>query len=394
MNDSKYLKNVRFEHKSKIYKEIKKYIYAESDKIGSINDIIKMPGEFFDELSRYASLNNVNLIDKMAFLTYNIVLQNGLVQLKIGKSFLEEYNRFYTKFISDSALKEQTKAVYFKNFERIKKISGKNSLFDILLNPENFYKDLKKFASENRGRLSGSLGNHFIDLVVSIAVSLFAHNVQLKLRQAELYNRWKSIQDIIKKPIDAKYNANKPTKRQNLGISFEDVTKVRDLLKDGDVMKLLLLLYTEIPPLRSDYANVKILKKQGKYEDNYIFGDTFHLLNYKTSKKYGPKQIKLTKKIMDQIEISLKKNPREYLFIDSQNKPFCESTNGNNNFNKYFNTKLKKLFKNNNISLTYFRHLYLSRPDLKLNEKTLAEREKLSLIMGHSLLQQSRYFWL
>ena len=403
MSDIKYLKNVRFQHKTQIYNRIKANIYSRSDNLDSIEDVLKYPSEFFNELSRYAAIHNIEMVDNIAYFMYNVVVQNGLQKLKIGKNFLKEYDNFYTKFITNSTLKDKTKQVYFNNFERIKTISEKNSLYEILIDPETFYEDLKKFANSKKGRTGENLGDHFIDVVISIAISLFAHNGQFKIRQESLYKRWKTIQETVKKPIDAKYNANKPNKRQNIGISFEDVICVRDSLKDGDDMKLLLMLYTEIPPLRSDYADVRIFQKednipetQKKNEktENYMVGDIFHLVNYKTAKKYGPKQIKFTKKIMTQLDISLKNKPRNYLFLDSKGKSFGLSENGKNNFNKYFNKKLKQLFKNEKISLTYFRHLYISRPDLKLNEKTLAEREKIALIMGHSLGQQSRYLWM
>ena len=56
------------------------------------------------------------------------------------------------------------------------------------------------------------------------------------------------------------------------------------------------------------------------------------------------------------------------------------------------NRVLKDLF-NKDFTLTMLRHIYITRRDLKLEEKSGTEREKIAKMMGHSVEQQGRYLW-
>ena len=46
-----------------------------------------------------------------------------------------------------------------------------------------------------------------------------------------------------------------------------------------------------------------------------------------------------------------------------------------------------------NISINTLRHIYVTRRDLKLEEKSGLERNKIAKIMGHSVGTQQNYLW-
>ena len=86
---------------------------------------------------------------------------------------------------------------------------------------------------------------------------------------------------------------------------------------------------------------------------------------------------------------NLVRNKRDYLFVSSRNN---ESYSKPNSFNKWANRVLKKLF-NKDFSLKLLRNIYITRRDLKLEEKSGLERNKIAKIMGHSVSTQQNYLW-
>ena len=79
--------------------------------------------------------------------------------------------------------------------------------------------------------------------------------------QSDLYKKWMELHAEVRRPINAKYQSNKPNDRQEKAyVSFDDVEKIRNKLKKGSMSRLLLSMYTMIPPVRSDYDKIAIYK--------------------------------------------------------------------------------------------------------------------------------------
>ena len=76
------------------------------------------------------------------------------------------------------------------------------------------------------------------------------------------------------------------------------------------------------------------------------------------------------------IKLSLNKNPRNFLFTSPRNNEPYKS----NTFNRWVNRTLKKLTGKENISINTLRHIYVTRRDLKLEEKSGLERNKIAKI--------------
>jgi hypothetical protein len=64
-----------------------------------------------------------------------------------------------------------------------------------------------------------------------------------------------------------------------------------------------------------------------------------------------------------------------------------------NSFNRWINRLLKSIFNKNKMKLSNLRNIYISRRDLKLEEKSGLERNEIAKIMGHSVGTQQNYLW-
>lgn len=183
------------------------------------------------------------------------------------------------------------------------------------------------------------------------------------IAQEELQNKIKELEDKINK-----YDMSKLTKSQ------EDIIQ----------QHLLLLLYTEIPPMRNDYAQMKVYHEKELKGENYIHlkKKVIILNKYKTSKTYGEKEIEIPDKIIKLIKRWIDITENEYLLINIRDR----NPMTNNGLTKYLN----KIFKPKKVSTTLLRKLYLSEKYPVVHDRK--DMKKDAYIMGHSLdTQQGIY---
>tara|TARA_B100000925_G_C21953623_1_gene450135 strand:+ start:246 stop:1235 length:990 start_codon:yes stop_codon:yes gene_type:complete len=317
-------------------------------------------------------------------------------------------DRTYINYLEKSKfLGDATKSTYKSRLQVIQndiwlncksvnnKVGKGKCLHYILMHPEAFLEKLDEYANKTGGRLDkDKLSMHAKDGYVTALKSLFQEAPGLKQKYPEIFIKWDEIHKQVRQPINAKYQSNKPTERQEEAyVSFEELERKRDSLEIGSDARLLLSLYTLVPPLRSDYNLVAIYKndKDIKYDNYLILNKNPYLVitKYKTAKTYKDIKIDLPKKLVKEIKESLKLKPREFIFVQKNGKPYEKS----NTFNRWANRTLKSLFDKKNISLSTLRHIYITRRDLKLEEKSGLERNKIAQMMGHSVGTQQNYLW-
>jgi hypothetical protein len=125
-------------------------------------------------------------------------------------------------------------------------------------------------------------------------------------------------------------------------------------------------------PVRLDYQDIKVYGTMAQVPDDQekflvLQSKKIVMHHYnKTDKKYGTKEIKLDTELMDKIKASLKKQPRDQLFVFSNSNP----TKANSNI-------LRKAGIDKG-SMNTLRHAVMSQ------EMTPEDRVKLSRIAGHS----------
>jgi hypothetical protein len=318
-------------------------------------------------------------------------------------------DRTYRKHIRNSEfLKDNSKHVYLARLDVIQndiwlncssqtKIGNGKCLNYIINHPEAFIEKLDEYVNKTKGRLSPKLSMHAKDGYVSAIGAIFRHTPGMIQKKAELYKKWMDIFKIVRNPINQKYNSNKPNKRQEEGsLPFHEIVKIRESLKSGSIERLVLSMYTLIPPVRSDYDKLAIYKNEKLITNengNYLImnNNPFIILKkYKTSKTYKDIRIDLPNKLVIEIKKSLENNPRDFLFVSPRTNKAFELPNS---FNRWINRLLKSIFNKNKMKLSNLRNIYISRRDLKLEEKSGLERNEIAKIMGHSVGTQQNYLW-
>ena len=266
----------------------------------------------------------------------------------IGKKWLERFDSYYTSALERTpTLKTKTKELYLKNIERAKneiwtctdRDTTDRTLYIILHNPNVFFERLERYASKTQGRIVSDgrgvkkgLGEHSKDNLTSAVVSLFIHHEAFRNDHHATYEKWVAGQKTLRAPINDKYLTNKPTERQKSGyVPYEQVIEKRNTLEDGSPERLLLTLYTDIPPSRSDFYDARIYVKEppvNNNDENYIVlsktKGTLVLNKYKTSKKYGQRRIVLPPETLRQFASVFDQKQKRLCFsITKIQKTFC-----------------------------------------------------------------------
>ena len=178
-------------------------------------------------------------------------------------------------------------------------------------------------------------------------------------------------------------------------VKWHDLINMRNTLEPGTYERLLLSMYTYIPPLRADYHEVRInpsasfikLKKTN-YLQIHNTQATLVIRDFKTASKYKVIRHELTPEFRKEIQASLDYEPRKYLVVMPSDKTRPYDRNG---FSKWANKVLQDLFKVP-ITLTALRHIFISTLDF--TKMRVLEMEKIAHDMGHSLGMQKQYQWL
>jgi hypothetical protein len=193
------------------------------------------------------------------------------------------------------------------------------------------------------------------------------------------------------------YQSNEPTPRQkNAYMSYEDLVAIRNALPDHSIDKVLIGMYTCIPPARCDYGCTLITDTdQGlTHTDNYIvLNGTDHYLciqKYKTATTHGTIVLDLPPDLVDIIKKNIALAPRKYLFLTPRSQqPFPTTAT----FSHWANKRISNITMSKGLTVTSFRHIYLSRRDINIEEQSGTHRQTLATAMGHSLGTQQRYLW-
>ena len=281
--------------------------------------------------------------------------------------------------IVNAQLSPVTKKVYL---ERLRYIINDTQveLNEILINPDKYLKWVEEHSSTPQTQKS----------YISAILAVFKHTPGLKDKYRQHYYKWYEGFKKNHNSIDENYKHNKPSEKQKEGyVEYKDIIKKRDSLLEGSKERLLLSLYTYLPPLRSDFNKIYIYEKEPKtYEyDNYItlFEDKPKLVlqEYKTAKTNEIYEKELPDELVKEIKISLKNNPREWLFMDRTKNYYRSSS-----FTKWINRTLKKLF-GKPLTISLIRHSYINQLDF--NKLTVKQKEDIANDMRHTTNTQDRY---
>lgn len=216
----------------------------------------------------------------------------------------------------------------------------------------------------------------------------------------DLYSKWKDIFNKNETPIIERRLENKPTDRQQAKgghqITFSQIQQKREELPIGSYERLLLSIYTMIPPVRADYFATQIVKgDEIPTEKNYIRiispqNIECIITDFKTAKTYKQITNKFPPSLIFEFNASLEKYPRSYLFVNSKGEPHTRTY-----FVLWARRILTKLFETE-FTLVFFRHAFIT--DFIKNKITSnttdAEIKAVSDRMGHSPEMFRAYKWI
>lgn len=214
-----------------------------------------------------------------------------------------------------------------------------------------------------------------------------------------IHSKWSDILKENDAPIIQRRLENLPTDNQlNKGgsqLTFNHFVDVRNKLPLGSIERLLISMYTMIPPVRADYFATQIIRNdEVPNQKNYIRilqnGQMISTLtDFKTKKSYKQITNELPSELIIEINASLDKYPRSFLFVNISGKPFTR-----NSFTVWSRRILSKVFETD-FTLVFFRHAfsthYVSVNDI--SKMTDAQIKLISDKMGHSLEMFKAYRW-
>jgi integrase len=139
-----------------------------------------------------------------------------------------------------------------------------------------------------------------------------------------------------------------------------------------------------IAPRRSqDWTEMKIngvpKSKKDITDYNYISGNTFHFVKYKTAATYGEQTVEIPKKLKTIITKWKKLNPYNDMLVN---------TDGTQMSVVRLSQILNKIFEKQ-VSTSLLRHIYIS--DRLQNMPTLQDMKETANNMGHSVMMQLEY---
>ena len=216
---------------------------------------------------------------------------------------------------------------------------------------------------------------------------------------ATIRQQWVTINYENEAPIIQRRLENKPTdvqmKKQGSQLEFADIIKVRDALPLGSSEKLLLCMYTMIPPVRADYYCCQIVHgDEVPTEGNYIrirSPDRVEsvLTDFKTAKTYERIENTFPPELVAELMASLEKSPRSYLFVNANGKPHTR-----NSFTLWARRCLTRVL-GKDFTLVFFRHIFATHWILThdMNTVTDGELKAVSDKMGHSSEMFRAYRW-
>lgn len=294
--------------------------------------------------------------------------------------------QYYDIINNSSTLRTSSKQEHLRNLKKAQKAVYETSINEIVQHPNDFEQKLKEHA-DNKQLSTASKAN-----IIGAIVSLFRNSSVLRESRSNLFNMWSNMYDVIKKPIHDQYQRGEmSSKQKEAHVDFDQICQKRDELEKGSQQRLLLSLFTMIPPKRAqEFHNMVVFQRQPTKDHsnkNYVIVNNKYaklvLNEYKTSKIYGQMVEHLPNKLKDEILTSLSQQPRKHMFVKSNGKPFSDRKS----FDYWANMVLKRLFDNQYTTLGTLRHSFLmqNRPE------TDAEREQIASKMGHSVSTQRVY---
>ena len=266
------------------------------------------------------------------------------------------------------------------------------SLQTILEHPDTYYPSIQKAYPSLTTRKN----------VLTVLLVFFREDPDLKEHHVEAHNKWKKLHDDLVKLQDARIKRSEPEPKQiEKYTSFEEIeAKYKELKKRTfhdterhSMQYVLLSILVHIRPKRADLGALTIYREKDprNTDANYLVlrkqGTSYLVMNlFKTSKYYQTVEEDLPEGLVKDIETSLARWPREYLFRKDDGKPMS-----NNTYSAFVKATFQDLF-GRGTGVSLLRHIYITEK-LNFDDMTLEEQGEEAKLMMHTSGLQRQYKW-
>jgi hypothetical protein len=262
----------------------------------------------------------------------------------------------------------------------------------IITNPDSSYPKLKSAYESLTTRKN----------LLTLILALFREDPELQKSAPKAYSKWKKLHDDLSKLQEAKIRRSEPEPKQiEKYTSYEEITeKYESLRKRGyhdterhSMQYLLLSVLVHLRPKRADLGAIRIYKEKDPRSttENYIVlrekGASYLVMNlFKTSKYYQTVEEEIPDGLKRDIQISLSRWPRNYLFRKEDGEPMS------NNTYTVFVKKTFEIFFGRATGVSLLRHIYVTEK-MNYDNMTLEEQNYEAKLMMHSSGLQRKYKW-
>ena len=299
--------------------------------------------------------------------------------------------RFQTLLESTFA-NPKTRESYASRLRALVKNVEARGLLEILVAPNTWYPKIQKAYPSLSTRKN---------LITAILV-IFREDAGLREGETEAAARWRKLHEDLGRHQDARARRSEPAEKQVAHYtSFEEIEARYEELRRGhphtskrkSLQFLLLSVIVHLRPKRADLGAVAVFheKDPNRTDINYVVlrraGTSFLAMNmYKTSKYYQTVEEDLPEGLVRDIQTSLGRWPREYLFVKEDG-----SAMSNNTYTKFVQATFTELF-GRSTGVSLLRHIYISEK-LDFDNMTLEEQNAEAKLMLHTTGLQRQYKW-
>lgn len=313
---------------------------------------------------------------------------------------------FTNAVMSANQLTKESKRSYLKQLEQVKRtMKGKvfksstpkiyaDTLYYILMHPKQVMTVYEDLLKKNSISLNSAKSN-----MVALA-SLIKRAEESEIATPELSEKQKywvrnvRVFNAQSQKIIEKNTLSEKEKEAWVPLSewLETEKKMR-ISEPGSYGHLLVGFHSLVAPMRGgDLSKVKIVKTEepdSKSKQNILIWNgpkepaKLIVRSHKTSKKWPVLTRDLPQDLKNIIDLSLKANPREYLFEMETGKPWTKAS-----YLVWKNREFQRIF-DKPVTTNIARHAYINAQDMI--PRSIEARRRQAESMGHSLRTQDEY---
>jgi hypothetical protein len=313
---------------------------------------------------------------------------------------------FTNAVMSANQLTKESKRSYLKQLKQVKKImkskvfktaipkSQVDTLFYILMHPKQVMAIYENLVKTKKISLNSAKSN-----LVALA-SLIKRAEESEIATPELLEKQKywvqSVRTLNNQTQKVIEQNTLSEKEKEAWVPFNEWLDTEKKLREstpGSYAHLLVAFHTLVAPMRGgDLSKVSIIQSEDpniKSKKNVLIWNgpkepaTLLIRSHKTSKKWPILKRELPPELKDALDISLKTNPRSYLFEMNNGKPWSKDS-----FLVWKNREFQQIF-NKPVTTNIARHAYINAQNQI--PQSIEKRRIQAESMGHSLRTQDEY---